>query len=155
VSAHIVGFSSYLWQHWGVQALTRHVDSLGGPLNYGAGGSVWTAYRGSHPVESRVATRLESIKPWDALSSPWVDRRPMTNSLERSLNRVSASQSHPQVTLAWPEGCSSGYIRHSLARRENFCPLCSRAGIEPHRFSPSATVNALTNRRQEQSLFLP
>ncbi len=34
--------------------------------------SVWTAYRGCHSVESRVATRLESIKPWDALSSPWV-----------------------------------------------------------------------------------
>jgi hypothetical protein len=37
VSAHIIGFSSDLWQHWGVQALTRHVDSLGGPLNYEAG----------------------------------------------------------------------------------------------------------------------
>jgi hypothetical protein len=60
--------------------------------------------QGSHSVESGVATRLESIKPWDALSSPWVDRRPMTNSLERFLNRASASQGNPQVTLAWPQG---------------------------------------------------
>jgi hypothetical protein len=36
-----------------------------------------------------------------------------------------------------------------------FVLLVLGAGIEPHRFSPSATANALTNRLQEQSLFLP
>jgi hypothetical protein len=33
-----------------------------------------------HSVESHMATRLESINLGNALSSPWVGRRPMANS---------------------------------------------------------------------------
>jgi hypothetical protein len=36
-----------------------------------------------HSVESRVAPRLESINFGNALSSPWVGRRPMANSLAK------------------------------------------------------------------------
>jgi hypothetical protein len=80
----------------------------------------------------------------------------MTNSLERSLHRASASQGNPQVTL--------GVARWLFERVTSGIPwlggrifvlLVLGAGIEPHRFSPSATANALTNRLQEQSLFLP
>jgi GNAT superfamily N-acetyltransferase len=41
-----------------------------------------------HSLESRVATRLESINLGNALSSPWVGRRPMANSVENHLHYI-------------------------------------------------------------------
>ena len=42
----------------------------------------------AHSLESRVATRLESINLGNALSYPWMGRRPMANSVENHLHYI-------------------------------------------------------------------